>query len=81
MLHFYIQLVTTIKRGIALKKILLSLLLVSYYIPNSFAQQSPGKENTLVKKFYVLSHESLYWFSSAEKLLKATEWLKQVEAA
>ena len=80
MLHYFIRTTTSVKRGIAIKKVLLSLFLVSYLITNSFAQQSPGKENTLTQKFYAINHEPLHWLSSEKNLNKAAEWLKQIES-
>ena len=80
MLHFFIQISIIFKKEIAIKKVLLFLFLVSYFITNSFAQQLSGKENILVQKFHTINHETLYWLSSEKNLNKATEWLKQIEA-
>ncbi|MDZ4203396.1 MAG: L,D-transpeptidase family protein [Bacteroidales bacterium] len=38
-------------------------------------------EDTLVQQFYVINHESLYWFSSRKDIKRAAEWLKTIESA
>ena len=80
MLHLFIQIPTFIKRVVSFRQVLLPLFLVSYCLTNSFAQLSPGKENSLVQKFYAINHETLIWFSSEKNLNKAVEWLKQIES-
>jgi hypothetical protein len=32
---------------------------------------------TIVQKFYSISKEKLYWFSSPERMKRATEWLTE----
>jgi L,D-transpeptidase YcbB len=45
------------------------------------AQQAEVTENPMAKKFYELYQKPLFWFSSDENSLRATEWLRMIEGA
>jgi L,D-transpeptidase YcbB len=57
------------------------LLFVSGVITNSFARQPDLKEDVMVEKFYLLNHQSLFWFSSDKSIKRANEWLMMIESA
>jgi hypothetical protein len=46
---------------------------------NLIAQQAEVKEDSMAKKFYDLYQKPLFWLSSAENSLRATEWLRIIE--
>ena len=48
---------------------------------NLVAQQAEVKEDLLTKKFYDLYQKPLFWLSSNENSLRATEWLRMIEGA
>ena len=50
-------------------------------LTNTFAQQPPVNEKTIVQNFYLQNHQQLFWFSSAENLKKATEWMLTITDA
>lgn len=66
---------------VAFNKKLRSLLIISSIIANSFAQQAALTENSMVRNFYALNHQPLYWFSSDSCRDRATEWLTVIESA
>ena len=45
------------------------------------AQQELVREDPMVKKFYDLYGQPLYWFSSSENIKRATEWLLVLETS
>jgi len=68
-------------RSVALKRIFLSLFLVSSLVINSQAQKDTMVKDTIVQQFYSTNHEPLYWFSSDINRNKATEWLTMIESS
>jgi len=69
-----------------LKRIFLSLLLVSSFVVNGLAQKDTTVKgtivnDTIVQQFYSVHQEPLYWFSSAINRNKATEWLMMIESS
>ncbi|HAG15512.1 MAG TPA: hypothetical protein DCG69_03175 [Bacteroidales bacterium] len=79
------MLYTVKKNSSVLIKILLPFFLFSCLIMTSCKPQSElievTSEDPMVRKFYTLHHESLYWFSSGKNIRKAKEWLKVLEMA
>jgi len=71
----------TNKKFIALKKGFFSLVLVSCLVVSGFTQQDTIREDKMVQQFYAISHQPLYWFSSAKNMDRATEWLTMIESA
>jgi len=62
-------------------RMFLSLLLVSCFIANGYAQQDTVKKDTIVQQFYSVNQAPLFWFSSDKNRSKATEWLTMIESA
>ena len=68
-------------------KTLIALLTFTFFVVAGFAQQpaqkiiTDGKTDSLVRKFYTVNHEPLYWFTSRKTTKRATEWLTAIEAA
>jgi len=62
-------------------KMLLLFFLVLAFVSPVQAQQVLVKEDTMVTKFYDLYGKPLFWFSSAENLKRATEWLLVLETS
>lgn len=69
------------KTFIALKMRIFLLSLVSCLVTSSYAQQDTIREDKMVQQFYTISHQPLYWFSSAKSMDRATEWLTMIESA
>jgi len=68
-------------RTVILKRIFLSLFMVSFFVINSQAQKDTTVKDTIVQQFYSTNHEPLYWFSSDINRNKATEWLTMIETS
>ena len=66
---------------VAAKKRLFSFLIFCCLVSNSFAQPAVTQEEAIVQKFYLQSHQQLFWFSSEGNIKKATEWLLLIENA
>ncbi len=62
----------------AFKKALFSLILVGCCAASIDAINPSAKEETMVKKFYAIQHERLYWLSSDKGIERATEWLTYI---
>ncbi len=75
MLYFAGKIVAVIKRR------LITYLVVICLVSNSFAQPSVVQEESMVQKFYLQSHQQLFWFSSENNIKRATEWLLMIENA
>ncbi len=60
---------------------LLTFLVVICLVFSGFSQQPVVQEEAIVQKFYLQTHQPLFWFSSDENLKKATEWLLMIESA
>jgi L,D-transpeptidase YcbB len=60
---------------------LLSLLFSVCPTFNLIAQQAEVKEDSMLKKFYDLYQKPLFWLSSNENSIRATEWLRMIEGA
>jgi len=63
------------------------LLLVCYFFSTSYAQQPASKISTdlktdsLVREFYTINHQPLYWLSTKKDTKRAAEWLTVIEAS
>jgi len=78
-------------RSVILKRIFLSIFLVTFFVINIQAQKdTTGKDSTvkdsivkdtIVQQFYSANHTPLYWFSSDINRNKATEWLTMIETS
>ncbi len=64
-----------------IKRCLFTSIIFSFLVTNSIAQQTAVKEADIVQKFYLQSHQQLFWFSSENNIKKATEWLLLIENA
>ena len=62
-------------------RLFLSLLFVSCFVANGYAQQDSVRKDTIVQQFYAVNQAPLYWFSSDKNRDKATEWLTMIESA
>jgi len=62
-------------------KIILSIFILSCFIATSFAQSEIIKKDSMVKTFYAITPEPLYWYSSRKDTKRANEWLTAIEAA
>lgn len=69
------------KMHVFLNKRILFLFFVSCFITNGFAQQPALSEDSIVKKFYEINKQQLYWFSSVENIKRANDWLTVIESA
>ena len=81
MLYRLIKFLSQIITGIVLPKVLLSLFMIGYFVTCALAQQKVIQADIMVKDFYSRLHQPIFWFSSAENINKASEWLKQIELA
>jgi hypothetical protein len=63
------------------KLFLISLFFIWNPVKYCFSQQTVTLEETMVKDFYNLNHQQLFWYSSVENLKRATEWLKIMNTA
>ena len=68
-------------KSIILKRLFLSLFLVSFFVTTSQAQKDTVKKDSIVQQFYTVNHQPLYWFSSDKNRNRATEWLTMIESA
>jgi len=57
------------------------MLFISYPLKNCFAQPAETREEAMVKNFYDLYHQPLFWFSSDVNLKRATDWLLMMDTA
>lgn len=60
-------------------KILIIIFFINFLAVSCFSQLPVLNENTMVKKFYEISQNNLYWFSSNKNIKRANEWLTAIE--
>jgi len=75
------MLIITKKTVFVLHKVWLSFLIYSCLVINSFAQQVAFSEDIMVKNFYAINHQPLFWFSCVQNIKRANEWLMMIESA
>lgn len=66
---------------VSIKLSLISLLFIGYPLKYCFAQPAETQEEAMVKNFYDLYHQPLFWFSSDVNLKRATDWLLMMDTA
>lgn len=66
---------------IVFKKALFSFILVGCLATNVFAFDPSAIEESMVKKFYAIQREHLFWLSSDKGVERATEWLTYILSA
>lgn len=66
---------------------ILSIVILSCLVASSFAQQPvkkgdiDTKTDSLVREFYAINHQPLYWLSTKKDTKRAAEWLTVIEAS
>jgi len=69
------------KIAVSVKLSIISLLFIWCPVKFCFSQQTESQEETMVKDFYNLNQQRLFWYSSVENLKRATEWLQIMNTA
>lgn len=69
------------EKVVSIRLFLISLFFIACPVLNCFAQQTEAQEQVMVKNFYALYQQPLFWFSSDENIKRATEWLLLIESA
>ncbi len=68
----------TDRKTALLTKFLLSIILFTCLIYNGHASPTILKEASIIKNFYTVNHQSIYWFDTARNSRRATEWLDEM---
>lgn len=69
------------KKVNSIRLFLISMFFLAYPAFKGYAQQTEIGEQAMVKKFYILHQHPLFWFSSNENKIRATEWLRMIDGA
>ena len=67
--------------SLVLQRRLLIIFIVSCSVSMSCSHKEVIPDESIVQKFYAVHRDSIYWFSSSERVDRATEWLAEIRLA